>query len=102
VDFSDGSSSSINAGDGLVFAAGAAYFLKPELAIQGTLGWKYQTIQQNTDGDAYLNRFPLEATVQYSPSNFRIGAGITYHLNPKLHASGVLAPAETSFDNALG
>lgn len=102
VSYTDGSNSTINAGDGLVLAAGAAYVFNPEVAIQATLGWKYQTIQRATNGDADLTRFPLETIVQYTPGKFRLGAGITYHLNPKLHASGDLAPAEVSFENALG
>lgn len=100
--YTDGSNSTINAGDGLVFAGGVAYVVNPEVAIQATLGWKYQTIQRATNADAHFNRFPVETILQYTPGKVRLGAGITYHINPKLHASGDLAPAEVAFDDALG
>lgn len=98
----DGSTSTIKAGDGLVFAVGAACLVNPEVTIQTTLGWKYQTIQRASNGDAYFNRFPLDVIAQYSKEKVRVGTGLTYHIAPKLNASGDFASIERSFDNAPG
>jgi len=104
VQYSDGSSSTINAGDGIVFAGGASYVVSPEVTVQTTLGWKYQTIQQATNGGADFTRFPLDVIAQYSQSNLRLGAGITYHLSPSLSTSGAASTysPSRSFDDAMG
>lgn len=104
VKYDDGSSSTIDAGEGIVFSGGAAYVVSPEIAIQTTLGWKYQTIQQATNGGADFTRFPLDVIAQYSKSKLRLGAGITYHLSPTLSTSGAASTysPSRSFDDALG
>ncbi len=79
---------SINAGDGMVLAAGAAYVINPKVAIQSTLGWKYQGSKDDDYGvSASFSRFPVDVIAQYSQANLRLGGGLTYHLSPKV--SGV-------------
>lgn len=90
---------SINAGDGMVLAAGAAYIVNPEVSIQTTLGWKYQGSTDDTYGvSASFTRFPVDVLAQYSQSNLRLGAGLTYHLNPTV--SGI--STDYKLDSGLG
>ncbi len=54
------------------------------------------------DGDASFDKFPIDALVMTQINNVKVGAGLTYHLNPtyKIDASGF--NEEFEFDNALG
>lgn len=100
--YTDGSSSTIDAGDGLLVSGGIAYLFNEQFALQTTIGWKYQTIQQADNGGADFTRFPLEALLQYTFSKVRMGGGVTRHLSPKLSTDGVLKPYGASFDDATG
>lgn len=66
-----------------------------------TLNWKYTSISAD-NGDIEFTRFPLDALLFYNFPKARIGAGVTYHLNPELDGSGVASPLNVEFDNALG
>lgn len=93
---------SINGGDGMVLAAGAAYVVNPKVALQTTLGWKYQGSKDDDYGvSASFSRFPVDAIAQYSQANLRLGAGLTYHLSPKVSGISTSYTLESSVGTVL-
>src|SRR5689334_21164215 len=82
--YSDGSESDVDAGQGFSLFGGAALEglidLKPfSIDLQGTLGVKYATIQQASNGNIDFFRFPAELLVFGHWMGLRVGAGPTYH-----------------------
>lgn len=102
VTFVDGSTESIKANEGFYLAGGIGY-VSSDLTVESqlTLGWKYTSIT-GSNGDLSFTRYPLEALAFYAGESFRLGGGLTYHLNPKLDGGGVLAGMGRDLDNALG
>jgi len=84
---------------------GGASFLtdSKDIEVQVTLAWKYGNLNAS-DGSVSFTRYPLDALVFYRfPNKFRVGGGLTYHLNPKFSADGTAKPLDgLKFDNALG
>lgn len=103
--FTDGHTSNVKAGEGIYFGGGVG-LRAPEKkwAAEFSLAWKRGQINA-TNGNIYWTRYPLEALAFYVPiEKFRIGGGLTYHLNPKLKASGAGAGyvTNTDYKDALG
>lgn len=98
----DGSRPSIKAGNGLVLAGGVAYNFTPDLAVQTTLGFKYQAAKKASNGSADFTRFPVEALALYTVEKIRLGAGITHHLSPKLTGTGLMSDYDQAFEDATG
>jgi hypothetical protein len=88
-----------------LFSLGAgASFLNDtkDIEVQVTLAYKYGNLDAS-DGSISFTRFPLDALVFYRFPKFRVGGGLTYHLNPKFSADGTAKPLDGfKFDNALG
>ena len=105
--YTDGTSSSVDAGRGISFAGG---FVTHVLASSaGSLdaqlggGIKYQTMPQTSNQDAHWLRVPLDASLAWrSTSGFGAGAGATMHVLNKFSASGDVANGSISFDPAVG
>jgi hypothetical protein len=88
----------------LLYIGGGASILadSKDIEVEVTLSWKYGNLSAS-DGSISLTRFPLDALVFYRLPQFRLGGGLTYHLNPKFKADGVVAALDGfKFDNALG
>lgn len=103
VRFLDGSAETIQANEGFYIGGGMAY-ISPDYNLEAELSasWKYVGVTAS-NGDVRFTRFPLEAMVFYPWSWGRVGAGLTYHVNPKISSSGVVSSSVNSdFDNALG
>jgi hypothetical protein len=100
--FTNGSTQSIKANDGL-FVGGGVSILNDAKNLQGevTLSVKYESIDAS-NGSVEFTRFPLEALVFYRESQFRLGGGVTYHLSPKVKSSGVVGGLSIDFKDALG
>ena len=96
----------INAGDAFGFKLGvivqplAQY---PKWEIQTTIGWKGEG-KFNTDDndDGHFSRYPLDLMAFYKFNKLRCGAGLTYHINPKLEGDNLPSDVDGGFDNALG
>ncbi|MGB5082260.1 MAG: outer membrane beta-barrel protein [Burkholderiales bacterium] len=100
--FTDGSTDSIKANDGLYVAGGALIGTGLQgVEVEVSAGYKYSGITAG-NGDITWTRFPLEALVFYRFPQFRVGGGPTYHLNPKLKGSGVVGGLNVNVDDALG
>lgn len=100
--FQDGSTDTIKANEGFYIGGGIAYIFRDyNIETEFSASWKYVGITAS-NGDVTFTRFPLEAMVFYPWSWGRVGAGLTYHLNPELSSSGVPGGLNVDFDNAVG
>lgn len=100
--FQDGSTDKIKANEGFYIGGGIAYiFPDYNLETELSASWKYVGITAS-NGDVSFTRFPLEAMVFYPWAWGRVGAGLTYHVNPELSSSGVPGGLNVEFDNAVG
>lgn len=95
--FVGGGSQDINAGDGLTLSGGLIQELSDHFEIKYTLGYKFSTSAAE-NLDVWKSVFPLEVVPSYRSGNHRFGAGLAYHLSPKLKIDGDTA----KFDNAPG
>jgi len=100
--FANGSSESIKANELLYLAAGASIITdSKDMEVEVTVGYKFKNISAS-NGDLKWTRFPVDALVFYRMPKFRVGGGLTYHLNPKLSGSGIASNVNGSFDDSLG
>jgi outer membrane protein with beta-barrel domain len=85
------------------FGGGASFLTdSKDIEVQVTLAWKYGNLDAS-DGSLSFTRYPLDALVFYRLPKFRVGGGLTYHLNPQFSASGSASFLDGfKFDNALG
>src|SRR6185437_10725797 len=77
ITYTDGSQSSLKAGQGLLFSAGVVYDFSPRFSLQSTIGIKYQQTQDATNENTSFTRYPLELLGFYNLNvpSFRFGAG---------------------------
>lgn len=104
VTFTDGSTQSIKANQGFYLGGGASILLTnpKDIEVEVALSYKEDSITA-ANGEVKFTRIPLDALVFYRfPEHFRVGGGLTYHLNPKLSTSGVVGNINVNFDDALG
>lgn len=101
--FIDGSTESIKAGGFVSVAIGANFAINEELESQVTFGYKFDSVDAE-NGDIEFSRFPINALVLYKLDEWRLGGGLTYHLDPSLEVSGAGAgfASNTDYDDALG
>lgn len=104
VKFTDGTSSTLRAGDGMQLNFGAVASLDQSNTFFATmtLGWKYSGIGKAENGSATISRFPLEGMFYYRAGKHRIGAGMTKHLGISYDTGGVLADASTNLESKIG
>src|SRR2546430_7827710 len=72
-----------------------------DIEIETTLSIKYDSINAS-NGDITWTRFPLEVLAFYRMPKFRLGGGLTYHMSPKLKASGAAGNFNVKVDDAAG
>lgn len=100
--FTDDSTRSIRANEGLFFGGGASIVSDAKtMEIELTLAYKFQLISAS-NGDVTWSRWPVEALAFYRLPQVRLGGGLTYHLNPKVSSSGDIGGLNLKFENALG
>ena len=100
--FTNGDTQEINANEGFYLGGGAAIIDDARnMEYHVTLAYKFAVIN-GANGDIDWTRIPLEALVFYRFPNVRVGAGLTYHMNPQLDGSGVVGGLDVEFKDALG
>ncbi|HKV96400.1 MAG TPA: hypothetical protein VJR90_02785 [Gammaproteobacteria bacterium] len=100
VDFSDGSSQSLYAGDSGYLDVGVLQdFGDPHWSLKGTLGYAYAAVN-GSNATISFSHVPLEVTGLYNLGNNHFGFGLRYDMNPRLDLDG-LGP-NGNFNNALG
>lgn len=104
VSFTDGSDSTLRAGDGMLLYLGTVATLNEAETFLATitLGWKYSGIGQADNGDATISRFPLEGILYYRSGQHRFGVGATKHLSISYDTGGVLAGYGTTLESNIG
>jgi len=100
--FTDGSTQTMQAGQGGTFAVGAE--VRPRFgspfALRGTVGWKFVTTAA-TNASIGLTRVPMELVASYSLNDdWRVGVGAVRHSSIEFDAGG-FGP-DVSFDDANG
>lgn len=102
VTFTNGERSSIKANQGFYFGGGVSILNDAKtVETEVSLSWKFQSITAS-NGDVTWTRFPLDALVFYRLPRVRVGAGLTYHMSPKLDGSGVAGGLNTEVKDAAG
>jgi hypothetical protein len=100
--FTDGSTQKVRAHQGVALGGGASWVNDAkDIEVEVTVSYKFAMIDAS-NGDIEWTRVPLDGLVFYRWDKFRLGGGLTYHMNPKLEGSGVVGGLNVKFDNALG
>jgi hypothetical protein len=102
-DMKDGSSQSISANQGLTASIGLATLklFDGRLATQATIGIEGWSIDAS-NGHAEWRAYPLDVMEFAYLDPIRLGAGISYLLNPSLTGTGLLSALDVRFKNSLG
>ena len=80
IDYEDGETSNIKAGEGGMLAIGVVWAHK-KIELQSTLGFSADSAPAS-NGDASFTRLPIELMAFWQYKQFRTGGGITHHFNP--------------------
>ena len=96
-----GKEQKITAGAGLNIEAGAVISPSSLFEAQLSLGYKIDNAEAS-NGNIKFKRTYASAIGSYNLGKGSIGAGITYHLSPKLTGAGVADSLNTEFENTLG
>ncbi len=100
--FTDGDTEKIRANEGVYFGGGAAIINDArDMEFHVTLAYKFALIDAD-NGDIEWTRWPVEAIAFYRWPRVRAGAGLAYHVNPRLEGDGVVNGLDVKFRNALG
>lgn len=100
--FTDGSTQTIKANEGLYLGGGAAIVNEArDWEFHLTLAYKFTMIDAS-NGDVEWTRFPLEALAFYRFQKVRLGGGLAYHISPRLEGTGVIGGLDVKFKNAAG
>lgn len=98
--FTDGSTKTLHAGDGLFTDVGMQHnFDGSDWSFKGTLGIKYNAVRAS-NATISFTRYPLDLLALYSYGRHHFGAGLAYDLSPKLDMSGFGQNAD--FNSASG
>jgi hypothetical protein len=103
VTYTNGSTQSIKAGDGVQFKGGIEYRFSPSVAMRSSLGYQYYTTHAN-NGAVTFSRWPLEVIGLWSATEkVRLGAGVRKATSAKLEGSGAgSSVGNSSFDSKVG
>jgi hypothetical protein len=105
--WSDGGTSTLNAGDALSISVGA--ILEPwggdfhVLQLQSTVGYNYTSLDAS-NASAKLTQVPVEllAFYRYRPAPFRIGGGLQFQIGASFESEGLGLVSPVSFGDAVG
>jgi hypothetical protein len=106
--FSDGSTQDIKAGNGLLLTLGGGIILfeqqRHRLEAVLDIGLKYSTMQPSQNADLSFVRVPIELLAFYrnDDAHFRVGAGGAYYPYSSLSGSGAASNLQLDFKPALG
>lgn len=93
--------SDLRAGQLFSLAVGVHTELTDSLQGRASLGYKFDVIDAD-NGDASIDRFPIEILVMKQSGNFMFGGGLAYHLSPEYEFNAGPSPFTVEFDDALG
>jgi len=105
----DSSINKVRAGQGLSFEVGAVVD-NPNLELQFLVGYKFDN-ESASNGDVTWDVIPFTALAMFKSYRWKMGGGLTYHLNPALSGSFkgydqngdyFHDTADDEYENALG
>ncbi|GAA4355313.1 hypothetical protein [Kangiella marina] len=100
IEFEDGSTDDVDAGEGFWVDVGMRFDFGA-WALKGTAGYKTGgTFAAN--GDATFSRFPLTGIASYNNNGHYFGGGFTHELSPTLDVDLPYASGSADFDDATG
>ena len=101
--YTDGSSASVKANNGIAINAGAiiANGKNSPFSTQITLGYKFGG-PRGDGGDVTWSAIPLEVIEYYRANNMRTGLGISYQIRPQLSVNLPASSYTDSYNNAIG
>lgn len=102
VEYSNNSTTSLDAGRGAQFSFGVDYRINDDFAVLGNVG--YQVVDASaSNGSLRFQRYPVEGIgYYYLNPQWRVGLGVRDVMNPKVVGSGFANGADVSFGNAVG
>lgn len=100
--YTTGDSADLKAG-GLFHLYGGLILEKPQspFMMKIALGWHFDQVSA-VNGSAEFDRYPLDIIPYFRNGRVRMGAGLTYHLNPKYDDSDFPNGDVFKFKNAAG
>ncbi len=101
VNNADGTSDSLKAGEELSVAAGVAFQASESTEIILTFGMKKEVVYPD-EGTIIFTRYPLNGLLLYKADKWRMGGGLTYHMNPVYKVDTQTQQVTMDFSNALG
>ncbi|MFN4290781.1 MAG: hypothetical protein ACK4E7_07890 [Permianibacter sp.] len=101
LEYEDGDTSSedITAGGGFSLAFGLSQPFTELFAVQAAYGYKEHAVRAD-NGSSSFKRMTLDVLAVLTPGDWRIGAGFTKEMDPKLHVKYGIA--DYGFDDATG
>lgn len=101
--YTDGSSASVKANNGIAINAGAIIpnGKNSPFSTQITLGYKFGG-PRGDGGDVTWSAMPLEVIEYYRSNNMRTGLGISYQIRPQLSVNLPASSYTDSYNNAIG
>ena len=99
VTFTDGSTQSLYAGNGVFADFGVQHNFASNWSLKASLGFDVDTVAAK-NGNISFTRFPLDVLAIYSVGNSHFGGGLTEHFSPHVDMDGFAPNAD--FNNATG
>lgn len=101
--YTDGSSASVKANNGIAFYIGGVVPNGNDSAFstQVTLGYKFGG-PRGTNGDITWSAIPLEGIEYYRVNSLRLGLGLSYQIKPQLSVNIPASSYTNRYDNAIG
>jgi len=98
LEFTNGSSQDIDAGNGVTFSGGLLQHLSDSYGIKYAIGWKGSwSAAENLD--VQKSAIPIDVVPFYRNGQHRVGAGLTYHISPELDIETF---GTATFDDSTG
>jgi len=103
IQYSDGYSEDIAAGQFLQIYAGVRYQAVPQFSVQATAGYHVDQTRRSSNGSARFARYPFEALAHFHITDqVRVGGGMRFVTGAQFTSSGLLAQGNPSFDDTIG
>lgn len=86
-----------------VYVGGGISVINDSRSLEAELSVSYKARFASTDsGSIDWNRIPIDLLAFFRTTNYRFGAGATYHVMPKLHGTAGGQTYNREFKNAIG
>lgn len=99
--FGSAGADELNAGEDISLYYGRVLLNDNPLAIQASIGFKFDTVDAS-NGEVWFTRYPAELLTFYSFDSYRLGAGVSYHMDPVYDQKLDTSNNHVKFDNAVG